>query len=288
MIWNKQRLLRKGLQFIRRILAPHPFRAGVIKMAGSHFDRLAARRGNGRMLFLKICSRQIFLLAGMLCGVPVFADSLPVLLDAGTFNVPAKGLFLVASKKMRSPVFSRTVILLVKAGKRGAVGVIVNRPTPHSFGEALPQLKELKGAGSAIFEGGPVEPRRLQALFRSPDQPPQSEQVFAGIYYSGSEQVVLEQVQTGVPASALRIYAGYAGWAPGQLEQELRRGGWHLVSADPEILFREKPGAIWQELLPAPAPRWTWELFPDDLNSAQENKLFKLAIEGLAVEVLHD
>ncbi|HEC16680.1 MAG TPA: YqgE/AlgH family protein [Sedimenticola sp.] len=172
-------------------------------------------------------------------------------------KAPARGLFLVASEKMLSPVFARRVILLVKAGRGGAVGLIINSPTPHSLGDVVPRLKGLKVAASPVFAGGPVEPRRLQVLFRSSGSPPRSEPVLDDVFFSRSEQTLLEQ-GAGASPSALRVFAGYAGWAPGQLERELERGGWHLVSAGSEVLFRERTEGLWRELLPASAAPSRW------------------------------
>jgi len=152
--------------------------------------------------------------------------------------VPTKGLFLVASEKTSSPAFSRTVILLVKANKGGAMGIIINRPTPHLLGDMVEQLRETGGANNIIFEGGPVGPVQLHTLFQSESPTKDGVQILKDIYFSRSEAVLLERVQTS-PAST-RIYAGYAGWAAGQLESELARGGWHLMAANQEILFRNK------------------------------------------------
>ncbi|VAX08326.1 hypothetical protein MNBD_GAMMA26-534 [hydrothermal vent metagenome] len=167
---------------------------------------------------------------------------------------PKAGLFLVATKKMSGPIFSRTVILLVKADKTGTMGVIINRPTPHSLGDVVQQLRGTNGADSIIFDGGPVAPIILHTLYRSKPPVDSSIQVFEGVYFSNSEQVLLDRIQTS-PTST-RIYSGYTGWAAGQLESELKRGDWHLVAADPEVVFRSKTDGIWQELVPAGATRW--------------------------------
>lgn len=181
-------------------------------------------------------------------------------------NIPAigvakgldSGYFLVATEEMQGPVFQHAVVLLVFADETGALGLIINRPTPHTLGEAVPGLPGMEGEDPVIFDGGPVDPVALHVLFRSDDPPGESQHLFEDVYYSRSEALILGMVQAGVPSSAMRLFAGYAGWAPGQLEMELKRGGWRLVEADPQALFDDRPEAIWRRLSPGAASHWVW------------------------------
>ncbi|MFC1684537.1 YqgE/AlgH family protein [Pseudomonadota bacterium] len=169
---------------------------------------------------------------------------------------PGKGAWLVASEDMEGPVFKHAVILLVFADETGALGLIINRPTPHTLGQAIPALKGLKGADEVVFDGGPVDRTTLQVLFRSEDPPADSFHIFEDVYFSRNELLILDMVKVGVPPSAMRLYAGYTGWAPGQLEMEMERGGWHLVEADVQSLFDKKYDELWRQLVPGAASRW--------------------------------
>jgi len=106
------------------------------------------------------------------------------------------------------------------------------------------------------FDGGPVDRTTLQVLFRSDDPPSDSFHIFEDVYFSRNEALILDMVKVGVPPSAMRLYAGYAGWAPGQLEMEMERGGWHLAEADVQSLFDKKYDELWRQLVPGTASRW--------------------------------
>jgi putative transcriptional regulator len=213
-------------------------------------------------LVLLTASCSLLLAVLLLAGVsqPAFADNrLPASTNLTTLMAaasPGKGVFLVASEDMEGPVFKHAVILLVFADETGALGLIINRPTPHTLEQAIPALKGLKGAGMRVFDGGPVERVTLQVLFRSDDPPAESFHIFEDVYFSRSEPMILDMVKVGVPSSAMRLYAGYAGWAPGQLEMEMERGGWHLIEADVRSLFDEKHDELWRQLVPGTASRW--------------------------------
>lgn len=210
---------------------------------------------------LSSLSRGLFILALLAVGAAssALADSGPGPAGLAVAHGPEKGYFLVASKDMTGAMFKNTVILLVSMDEDGAVGLIVNRPTPHTLGEGIPALKDLRGADRLVFDGGPVDRVTLQVLFRSEDPPAESVHVFDDVYYSRNESLILGMVQLGVPPSNMRLYAGYAGWAPGQLEMELKRGGWHLVKADADSLFDEKYDELWRQLVPGAASRWVMQ-----------------------------
>lgn len=213
-----------------------------------------------RVLLTVFCG--LLLAALLLAGVsrPGFADNrLPASMNTTAHKAaksPGKGTLLVASEDMNGPVFKHVVILLVFADETGALGLIVNRPTPHTLGQAIPALKGLKGADEVVFDGGPVDRTTLQVLFRSDDPPADSFHIFEDVYFSRNEPLILDMVKVGVPPSAMRLYAGYAGWAPGQLEMEMERGGWHFAEADAQSLFDKKYDELWRQLVPGTASRW--------------------------------
>lgn len=161
----------------------------------------------------------------------------------------AKGKLLVANRDLRDPNFSRTVVLLVRYSARGTLGFIINRPTSVELSEVLPSVEE-PGGGSPVFEGGPVARDLLQAVVRSSAQPPDADRVFGEIYYGRSSELVQWLLGEGKAKSSFRAYAGHAGWAPGQLENEVRRGDWYIVPTDAETVLDAEPGTLWRRLIP--------------------------------------
>ncbi len=169
---------------------------------------------------------------------------------------PAKGYFLVASDKMLNPDFYRSVILLVSVEESGVVGVIVNRPTDLRVEQVMPGVEPSEGPGGMVFAGGPVEPSRLMALFRSSEAVPDIEPVFADVYFLADWRIFTLGRQLAANVEHFRLFAGYAGWAPGQLEQELAQGAWFMVPADSAQLFLDRPDELWEQFSPGAGGQW--------------------------------
>ena len=151
---------------------------------------------------------------------------------------PPNAVLLVAKPGLLDPNFSRTVVLVTQAEDASTVGVILNRPTSVRH----------EPTGEPIYTGGPVMPRTIVALFRSESvpsaqSPAPSFHVLQGIYLSMQPQIV-ERLQP-----PYRLFAGFAGWMPGQLESEIARDGWYLLPASEELLFRRDSTGMWEELL---------------------------------------
>lgn len=165
-------------------------------------------------------------------------------------EAPARGKFLVASRQMQGPAFAQTVILLIHYDESGAMGLIVNRPTEITPGRALPRVRELADYDGTMFVGGPVARRRIMALLRAAQPPADAANIIGAVHFSPLNNAVL-----AAPAPDprnLRLYIGYAGWGPGQLDQELARGSWHVVPASEELVFSNEPDSVWRRLIPAP------------------------------------
>jgi putative transcriptional regulator len=166
------------------------------------------------------------------------------------------GVFLVASNRIMDPRFSRTVILLTQHGPEGAMGVIINRPTEHRLSDLLPDVEALEGRSDRLFFGGPVAVNAIVVLLRSAEEVKleHTERVFGDVYFSGSPEAFTYIIGRGKEGEAIRGYAGYAGWAPGQLEGEITRGDWAILGADASAVFRKEPSTLWKELSPEPEP----------------------------------
>jgi putative transcriptional regulator len=159
---------------------------------------------------------------------------------------PARGKFLVAARTLVDPNFSETVVLLVDHGEEGSWGLVINRPTAVPLSKLFPEEKALQKRDDHLFSGGPVSPGRFLLLVRSPRPPENSRPVFAEVHLASSPAVL-----RGPDARVItefRAYAGYSGWAPGQLETEIARGDWYILTAEAAAVFAEDPALVWATL----------------------------------------
>jgi len=163
-------------------------------------------------------------------------------------EVPAQGKLLVATELVEGELFAETVILLLFYDETGAFGLVVNRPTDVRPDELLADEEGIADYRGTLFWGGPVQMDSLRALARTDDPPEEAEKILDSVYLVSLEDA-LQQGPTD-PAR-LRLYIGYAGWAPGQLDYELARGSWRVVPATDDLVFAEAPRELWKQLAPA-------------------------------------
>ncbi len=157
---------------------------------------------------------------------------------------PATGKFLVAARGLSDPNFERSVVLLVQHGEGGSLGLVVNRPTGVPLAKLFAGEPLLARQDGILFAGGPVGAGRFLLLLRARRPPEGSQRVFADVYLGWSPEALRDA--RGV--TDWRVYSGYAGWAPGQLDAEIARGDWHLLPAEVPLLFEQRPERVWEEL----------------------------------------
>ena len=168
----------------------------------------------------------------------------------------AKGKFLVASRRLRDPNFSETVVLLIEYGQDGAMGLVINRPSKVKLSTVFPDVKELKQRKDTIYVGGPVAVNQMLMLIRSNQAPAASNPVIENVYISSSWKVLEGLIKKANAEQRFRLFAGYAGWAPNQLDFERTRGDWHVLKADADSVFAHDPTALWQELIRRATVKW--------------------------------
>jgi len=154
---------------------------------------------------------------------------------------PANGVLLVARAGIEDANFSQTVILVSQTADGETVGVILNKPTRRRH----------EANGEPIYFGGPVMSQVLVALYVSgaaPGVAPGSSafHVLHNVYLTMHPAIIDALVAR--PAQAHRLYAGFSGWAPGQLELEIERGDWMMLPAREELVFRKDTTGMWLEL----------------------------------------
>lgn len=160
----------------------------------------------------------------------------------------ANGVFLVAQPTLTEPMFHRTVILITQRPDGGSLGVIVNRPTGIPLRDAFPKHPHIAAQPLPLHAGGPVQPQTMLFLVRSATPPPQGIALLRDVYLTGDADWVDSALATGMVVSAMRAFAGHAGWAPRQLRSEMERQGWYILPADSALLFDGKPDELWREL----------------------------------------
>ena len=151
-----------------------------------------------------------------------------------------KGSLLVATPALLDPNFRRTVVLVAEHGEAGAMGVVLNRPSETAVAEAIPELVSLAGDEEPVFVGGPVAVDSLLALAEVEEPDDTLELVVGAVAFVQDPEV---------PALRGRIFVGYAGWSPGQIEAELDEESWVVVPAEPDDVFSEDPDELWSSVL---------------------------------------
>lgn len=167
---------------------------------------------------------------------------------------PKAGRLLVATPLLGDPNFRRSVVLVVEHEiAEGTLGIVLNRPTQIPVGQVLEQWTEVATEPSVVFRGGPVAQESALALALVP----------------GTDEPIGWRALDGAPALArlglldldtpprllapaineMRVYAGYAGWSPGQLESEIGEGAWLVVGAEPSDVFAAEPEDLWRTVL---------------------------------------
>ena len=154
-----------------------------------------------------------------------------------------RGLLLIAAPQLLDPNFRRTVVLVADHGEAGAMGVILNRPSGMTVADAAPDLEPLVGGEAPIFAGGPVQPTSGVVLAEVAEA---GEPVFGDIVLVPGLGELADVIDG---AGSVRVFAGYAGWGPGQLDGELEREDWIVEPAQPADVFNEEPDGLWATVL---------------------------------------
>jgi putative transcriptional regulator len=156
------------------------------------------------------------------------------------------GQLLLASPTLHDPNFTRTVVLIGVHNSDGAMGVVLNRPSTVTVGEAVPQLEPAVREEEQVYLGGPVQPGSVVLLAEFLDP------AHAGLFVLGrigfpAADADLEQL--GEATARRRVFAGFAGWGEGQLDAELEHGDWIAHSALAEDVFTDDPEELWSRVL---------------------------------------
>ncbi|HEY7304460.1 MAG TPA: YqgE/AlgH family protein [Bryobacteraceae bacterium] len=158
------------------------------------------------------------------------------------------GSILVAKEKLGDPNFAESVILIVQYDEdEGTMGVILNRQSDVPLSRVFPDIKH--ATADPVYLGGPVGTTVGQALLRLPDKADEATHVAGDVYATAAKKLIEKSVASRTPPSKFRLFLGYAGWAPGQLEAEVRLGAWAVLRGQSKIIFDNDPDSLWQRLI---------------------------------------
>jgi putative transcriptional regulator len=164
------------------------------------------------------------------------------------------GRLLVATPLLGDPNFRRTVILIVEdEPEEGTLGVVLNRPTEVQVGQVLESWTDLVTGPTVVFKGGPVSPNSALALALAlGDEEPLGWRSLDGSSLMSRIGLVDLEAPPELLAggiTSLRVFAGYAGWGPGQLQAEIDEGAWYVLSGEPTDAFLAEPEQLWPAVL---------------------------------------
>ena len=158
----------------------------------------------------------------------------------------ATGKLLVAARGLPDPNFSETVILLTSYSEKGAMGLVINRPTRFTLSSLFPENAAIKARQGHAFWGGPVESGAVFVLARAGEVPTDAQKVTGDIYMVTTKPSVEKLCNT---KGVVRLYLGYSGWGAGQLDREMKLRSWHVLPVDSAMVFDADPESIWPKLI---------------------------------------
>jgi len=171
-----------------------------------------------------------------------------LLLVAGGVFAQPNGILLVARPGMPDPNFSETVVLVTWTEDQSTVGVVLNRPSVQRLVDIAPNWPGAADFKQQIYAGGPVMRQVLVAVFESENEPKaRAFRALPHVYISmhpGNLEPLIAR-----PPARMRLFAGFSGWAPQQLESEVDRGTWFMLRATEDVIFRKDTAGMWRELV---------------------------------------
>jgi putative transcriptional regulator len=188
----------------------------------------------------------------VLVALAVLPAAVPSKPEVVPEDISLAGQLLVASPEIGDARFDRTVVLLLRHNRSGALGIVINRPIEE---RPLASLMEAIGDEAAgvegrvlIFAGGPVEPEVGFILHSVDYRRAGTLDIDEHVAMTSTHEILSDIAHKKGPAKTL-IAFGYSGWGPGQLESELAQHGWFTAPADPKLIFDDDREKVWQEAL---------------------------------------
>lgn len=160
---------------------------------------------------------------------------------------PVTTLLLVARPELRDPNFRDSAVLVMNNVAPAPAGLILNRPTRIAVSRLFPDVQGPSKLDDKLYFGGPVAIEAVSFLFRAATPPERATRVIEGVYFSTDRALLFKLLGREKPMEGLRIFIGFSGWAPGQLEAEIERGDWTLAPAASDAIFGGRDERPWPE-----------------------------------------
>lgn len=181
-----------------------------------------------------------FVLAAALAALAAWSAAAPA-------ASPGKTVVLVAKRTLQDPFYKATVLVVRPLGGDQHVGVIINRPTKMTLGQLFPTHKPSQQVRDPVYLGGPSNASVIFALVHRPESPGgKSLRLLPDLYMAFETATVDEIIEND--AKHARFVAGLVAWQPGELREEIRRGAWHVLDANPALVLKD-PEGLWEELV---------------------------------------
>jgi len=190
---------------------------------------------------VRTCSRSLAIAAVVLCSA--------LTVPAQSTHDLGVGKLLIAKRDAPDSTFAETVILVVRYTQGGTVGLMLNRRTDVPISRALDPLKGASGRSEPVFAGGPVEMPNVLALLRANAMPEGAEHVIGKVYLVPTGALLEKTLARRPDPADFRVYLGYCGWSPGQLENETSHGFWQVLNGSADIVFDSEPETLWSRLI---------------------------------------
>lgn len=185
-------------------------------------------------------------MVGLAIGVALLIGAAPAAKEPDPEVLrPAVGRFLVATERVRGSIFQHSVVLLLSYAEDGALGLVVNRRTDLALHDLVQGAVDGTGA---LYFGGPVARGSVLVLLRASEPPERAMRIAGDLFLTVDPAILLQGTADAAASKDLRVYTGYAGWGPGQLDAEIARGDWIVASESVEAVFDDAPDQLWKKL----------------------------------------
>jgi putative transcriptional regulator len=185
-------------------------------------------------------------LLALLAGLAFAALGRPA--PAQESNQESNQPILLVANPALGEMYSHTVLVAIPLGENRHAGLIINRPTTQSMANLFPEHEPSKKVIAPVYFGGPVMSNSVFAVVRASESPGEGSVPFIPGLYLVAHVRTIDQIIEHEPNEA-RYYVGFVAWQPGELQQELEKGFWYTMKPEAELLFRDQPESMWEELV---------------------------------------
>jgi len=177
--------------------------------------------------------------------------------------LPVKGKVLLAEPFLEGKYFKRSVVLLADENEEGFVGFVLNKPINLTIDDLIVSIDNYEGN---VFIGGPVEEDKVYYIHTIPDLIPNSIPIFDNLYWGGDFQIIKDLLdQKMIIKDQIRFFVGYAGWSPGQLEDEILTESWLVSKISVDEIMTLSSDDLWKRSVEKLGGKYKlWSNFPEN------------------------